>query len=91
MENREEILSWRCPISEPPPENTELLVKSPQDGSYNVTNYRPAYEIFTCQEKGDNMYGWEYFIIDDLNQNKAESYLNWDNDDITGSNMKDDE
>ena len=62
-----ETLKWRCPINEPPPENTELLIKSPHDGSYNVTNYRPAYEIFTCQEKGDDMYGWEYFIIDDLN------------------------
>lgn len=70
--SKEEILKWRCPINEPPPENTELLIKSPHDGSYNVTNYRPAYGIFACQEKGGDMHGWEYFIIDDLNQNKDE-------------------
>ena len=70
--SKEKELKWRCPINDTPPENTEMLVKNPHNGSYNITNYRPAYGIFTCQRKQDSMYGWKYFVIDDLNQNKED-------------------
>jgi hypothetical protein len=68
--NTEVVLKWRCPIDDTPPENTEMLVKNPHNGSYNITNYRPAYGIFTCQSKSESMYGWKYFVIDDLNKIK---------------------
>lgn len=62
---------WKCPIRDTPPKNKELLVKSP-DGVYNIASYREAYNIFTCQLKGESMYDWKYFVIEQLNQNEDE-------------------
>ena len=64
-------LKWRCPITDTPPENTELLVKTPYD-VYHVAYYRPAYRIFDFQSKSESMLCCKYFVIDDLNQNKDE-------------------
>ena len=67
-------LKWKCPIKETPPTNKELLLKSP-DGAYIIGLYRPSYRIFTCQNKNENMYDWQYFVIEDLNQNKDEENI----------------
>ena len=61
-------LKWVCPIEETPPKNKELLLKCPK-GYYQISYYRSAYNIFTCQNKNENMNGWKYFLIDDLNKN----------------------
>ena len=60
---------WRCPIKETPPKHKDLLVKSP-DGVHSISHYREGYDIFTCQTKRESVYGWQYLIIEELNQNK---------------------
>ena len=47
-------LKWVCPIEETPPKNKELLLKCPK-GYYQISYYRSAYNIFTCQNKNENM------------------------------------
>lgn len=42
-----------------PPENTELLVKSP-DGKVHLTSWRPAHNIFTVQEKTESSEDWKW-------------------------------
>lgn len=40
-----------------PPHNTELLAKSP-NGTLHLCHWRPAYNIFTCQEKRESTIDW---------------------------------
>ena len=51
-------LKWRCPIQETPPGNKELLLKSP-NGDYIIAYYRTTYNIFTCQNKNENIHDWQ--------------------------------
>ncbi len=45
-----------------PPHQVELLVKSP-DGLIHLANWRPAYNIFTCQAKGESSFDWSWKLI----------------------------
>lgn len=45
-----------------PPENVELLAKSPT-GCIHLTGWRPAYNIFTCQGKRESSYDWSWKTI----------------------------
>ena len=44
-----------------PPENTELLVKSP-NGTLHLCHWRPGYDIFTVQCKSESSFDWEWKI-----------------------------
>lgn len=57
------IKRW-IPVSEKePPSNTEVLAKSPE-GSIHLTNWRRAYNIFTCQNKQESSYNWSWKTIE---------------------------
>lgn len=45
-----------------PPENIELLAKSP-NGYIHLCSWIPAYNIFTCQEKRESSYDWSWKLI----------------------------
>lgn len=45
-----------------PPLSIELLAKSPEGVVY-ITHWRPAYSIFTCQEKTESYDGWVWKLI----------------------------
>lgn len=45
-----------------PPHQVELLVKSPS-GLIHLSNWRPAYNIFTCQDKRESSYDWSWKLI----------------------------
>lgn len=40
-----------------PPSDVEILAKSPS-GTIHLCHWRPAYGIFTCQDKRDKTIGW---------------------------------
>lgn len=46
-----------------PPENQELLVLSPA-GVFHLASWRPAYNIFTCQNKSENSDDWYYTTLE---------------------------
>jgi hypothetical protein len=45
-----------------PPHNTELLAKSPT-GVVHLCSWRPAYNIFTCQDKRERSWDWSWKLI----------------------------
>jgi hypothetical protein len=45
-----------------PPHNTELLAKSPT-GTVHLCGWRPAYNIFTCQDKSESSWNWSWKLI----------------------------
>jgi hypothetical protein len=45
-----------------PPENIELLAKSPT-GDIHLTSWRSSYNIFGCQEKTASSYDWSWKTI----------------------------
>lgn len=45
-----------------PPHDIELLVKAP-NGVIHLSNWRPAYGIFTCQCKHESSDGWSWKLI----------------------------
>ena len=45
-----------------PPHNTELLAKSPT-GVIHLCSWRPAYNIFTCQNKSESSWDWSWKLI----------------------------
>jgi hypothetical protein len=45
-----------------PPHNTELLAQSPT-GDFYLCSWRPAYNIFTCQAKGESSWNWSWKLI----------------------------
>jgi hypothetical protein len=45
-----------------PPKGRELLVRS-DSGVYHLTHWRPAYRIFTCQNKGEDTWGWSWIAL----------------------------
>jgi hypothetical protein len=42
-----------------PPKNIELLVQSPEGQNY-LASWREAYNIFTCQNKGEDSFDWKW-------------------------------
>lgn len=44
------------------PPKGEVLALSPE-GVFHLTQYRPSYNIFTCQCKGESTVGWRYCEI----------------------------
>ena len=42
-----------------PPKHIELLVQSPEGQNY-LSSWREAYNIFTCQNKGDDSFDWKW-------------------------------
>ena len=53
---------WISVSEQTPPSNIELLVKSP-DGIVHLANWRESYNIFTCQNKDESSYDWQYTKI----------------------------
>lgn len=49
-------------IEQVPPLNTEVLAKSPE-GEVFLTQWRDAYDIFTCQSKGETSWTWSWKLI----------------------------
>lgn len=47
---------------EEPPQDIELLVKSPS-GTIHLSNWRPSYSIFSCQDKSESCSGWSWKLI----------------------------
>lgn len=45
-----------------PPHNVELLAKSPA-GSVHICSWRPACNIFSCQEKSESSWDWSWKFI----------------------------
>jgi hypothetical protein len=45
-----------------PPNDVELLAKAP-NGIIHLTSWRPAYDIFTCQNKTEKTYNWKWKLI----------------------------
>jgi len=42
-----------------PPKHIELLVQSPEGQNY-LASWREAYNIFTCQNKGEDSFDWKW-------------------------------
>lgn len=55
-------LNFKFVEDELPPNDVELLVRDP-DGIFHLTSWRPAYNIFTCQERGESTIGWSWRAI----------------------------
>ena len=53
---------WISVSSQEPTLNIELLVKSP-NGLIYLSAWRKAYNIFTCQNKDESSYDWEWMEI----------------------------
>ncbi len=53
---------WISVSEQMPPKNIELLVKAP-DGLIHLANWRESYNIFTCQNKDESSYDWQYMKI----------------------------
>jgi hypothetical protein len=45
-----------------PPRDIELLAKSPS-GTIHICQWRPEYDIFTCQTKIEKSWNWEWKLI----------------------------
>jgi len=50
---------WLKVDDEMPPSSDDLLAKSPE-GIIHLTNWRPAYNIFCCQNKYESTIGWTW-------------------------------
>lgn len=50
-----------------PPIHKELLVQSPAGENY-IASWRKSYQIFTCQNKGEDSYDWKWILIEELNK-----------------------
>ena len=59
---QQEQLDWKYVLNETPPEGVELLVKSP-NGIIHLANWRGGYNIFTCQDKKDKSWDWQWKLI----------------------------
>jgi len=55
-------LMWISVGEQEPPHNVELLVKTPS-GSIHLASWRPSYNIFTCQNKSESSYDWQWLEI----------------------------
>lgn len=55
--------NWKNCDDEYPPNNCEILAKAP-NGIIHLTSWRPAYEIFCCQEKREDTYNWKWKYIE---------------------------
>lgn len=53
---------WISVSVQEPPKQIELLVKSPE-GIICLANWREAYNIFTCQDKREGSYDWQWMEI----------------------------
>ena len=54
--------SWVYVNQEAPPIGEEILAKAP-DGTIYLTNWRPAYDIFSCQCKSESAYDWQWKLV----------------------------
>ena len=54
--------SWKSVSEKTPPIHVELLVQS-LSGVIHIASWRPAYNIFTCQEKSEESFNWKWKII----------------------------
>jgi hypothetical protein len=50
---------WISVYLQYPPENIQVLAKSPS-GMVHLCHWRPAYNIFTCQEKRESSDDWSW-------------------------------
>jgi len=53
---------WVNVNKEKPPNDINLLVKTPSGIMY-LTRWRPAYNIFTCQSKGESTFNWQWKLV----------------------------
>jgi hypothetical protein len=56
---QEERNDWSLVSEKQPPIGEELLVQSPF-GINHLASWRPAYNIFTCQNKSDSTLDWKW-------------------------------
>ena len=42
-----------------PPKHIELIIQSPEGQNY-LASWRESYNIFTCQNKGDDSFDWKW-------------------------------
>lgn len=56
-----------------PPTGVSLLAKDP-NGNIHDCNWRPAYNIFTCQDKHDSPLGWSWAVINPVDYDPYEDY-----------------
>ena len=56
---QEERNDWNLVSEKQPPIGEELLVQSPF-GINHLASWRPAYNIFTCQNKSDSTLDWKW-------------------------------
>jgi len=54
---------WKYVSELEPPKHIELLVKSPED-VIHLTSWRDGYKIFTCQNKSESSYDWQWKQIE---------------------------
>lgn len=54
--------SWLYVNEETPPNDIELLAKAP-NGTVHLTNWRPAYDIFSCQCKSESAFDWQWKLV----------------------------
>lgn len=57
-----EIVDWVRVYDKTPPILVELLAKAP-DGTIHLTTWRPAYDIFCCQSKGEGSNDWQWKLV----------------------------
>ena len=58
-----EKTGWKTVSVHTPPLHKEILAKSP-GGVIHLTNWREAYNIFTCQGKDESSYDWQWKEIE---------------------------
>lgn len=56
------VSDWVRVSKEVPPNDVGVLAKAP-DGTVYLTNWRPAYNIFCCQCKGECSYDWRWKLV----------------------------
>ena len=56
------MCDWLYVNEKEPPINIELLAKDP-NGCVHLTSWRPAYDIFCCQNKTDYSDDWQWKLI----------------------------
>ena len=55
-------VNWIDVDTQTPPNDIELLAQSLSGGVY-LTSWRPSYNIFSCQSKESDTYGWKWKLI----------------------------
>lgn len=61
------MIDWQIISYDPdsrPKTNRDVVAMSPE-GFAHITHWRSAYNVFSCQRKHEDSYGWKWAYLDD--------------------------